>query len=662
MVRKMQLKTKLFSAFTAAAIAVSTASVLALPSNVNAETDTRAIQLGSSALTGVQTSNVYFGNYWQTSPDTNGPKQPIRWNVLSNNGNNVSILSENILSAGVFNDEGYDKSDWLQSDARNWCFNNFFFNAFSSDEQLAIPSVDLYGTGSYDVVYLPSNVELNSADNGFLSDASRSAYMLNFAMGLNEKGSDPAGSAAYWTRDCYMIDYNDAAGTSGYLYGVCDSDVVSGYRPETNLDTEYILFTSSAYNGKVTGANGTLSPVGDAEDNDYKLTVKGYFRNITADVDGNDFVTAEAGDTIDINYSGLLYGKNEFMSAFITDEYDNVLYYGHLKTGYNGVGKLTIPEELPAGDYTLKIFNEQCNGDYETDYASDFVDISLTVEGDQDFTFDSESVCVTYHLVDMDGYDVYPMNINGIDEYIDVPVGTLFHYTEPTSDDFTFIGLYKDPYFSEGIYGDFTLYEDTDIYVCFSKNPTVTYHFVDMDGYSVEPMNINGLEEYTNVPVGTRFFYTEPTSDDFTFIGLYKDPYFSEGIYGDFTLYEDTDIYVCFAKNPTVTYHFVDKDGNAVDPMNINGLEEYTNVPVGTWFRFPAPTADDFTCLGIYKDSYLSEEITSDFMLEEDADIYVVWEADNSTSEPDINTVLQSLPVNTNWYSIIMMIIRMLYR
>ena len=215
MVRKMQLKTKLFSAFTAAAIAVSTASVLALPSTVNAETDTRAIQLGSSALTGAQTSNVYFGNYWQTAPDTNGPKQPIRWNVLSNNGNNVSILSENILSAGVFNDEGYDKSDWLQSDARNWCFNDFFFNAFSNDEQLAIPSVDLYGTGSYDVVYLPSNVELNSADNGFLSDASRSAYMLNFAMGLNEKGSDPAGSAAYWTRDCYMIDYNDAAGTSG---------------------------------------------------------------------------------------------------------------------------------------------------------------------------------------------------------------------------------------------------------------------------------------------------------------------------------------------------------------------------------------------------------------------------------------------------------------
>ena len=33
-----------------------------------------------------------------------------------------------------------------------------------------------------------------------------------------------------------------------------------------------------------------------------------------------------------------------------------------------------------AGNYTLKVFNEQCNGDYETDYASKFTDISLTVE------------------------------------------------------------------------------------------------------------------------------------------------------------------------------------------------------------------------------------------------------------------------------------------
>lgn len=47
--------------------------------------------------------------------------------------------------------------------------------------------------------------------------------------------------------------------------------------------------------------------------------------------------------------------------------------------GTSGTASVTIPSDLAAGSYTLKVFSEQYNGDKKTDYASDFVNIPLTV-------------------------------------------------------------------------------------------------------------------------------------------------------------------------------------------------------------------------------------------------------------------------------------------
>lgn len=68
--------------------------------------------------------------------------------------------------------------------------------------------------------------------------------------------------------------------------------------------------------------------------------------------------------------------------AMLADNSGNILYYGRIaQNSANGTASVEIPSDLTAGTYTLKVFSEQYNGDYKTDYASEFQDITLTVNG-----------------------------------------------------------------------------------------------------------------------------------------------------------------------------------------------------------------------------------------------------------------------------------------
>ena len=66
----------------------------------------------------------------------------------------------------------------------------------------------------------------------------------------------------------------------------------------------------------------------------------------------------------------------------LADNSGNILYYGRIaQNSANGTASVEIPSDLTAGTYTLKVFSEQYNGDYKTDYASEFQNITLTVNG-----------------------------------------------------------------------------------------------------------------------------------------------------------------------------------------------------------------------------------------------------------------------------------------
>ena len=153
-------------------------------------------------------------------------------------------------------------------------------------------------------------------------------------------------------------------------------------RPAFNLNLNSVLFASAAVGGK---PDGGLTPISEYSGNEWKLTLLDSSRSFA--VTGK---TADAApdDTITLNYKGATTGINEYISAIIADS-SGARYYGRVAqpTAESGTVEIKIPSDLAPGDYTLKVFSEQCNGDYNTDYASNFTDIALTVEKPVDEQF-----------------------------------------------------------------------------------------------------------------------------------------------------------------------------------------------------------------------------------------------------------------------------------
>ena len=154
-------------------------------------------------------------------------------------------------------------------------------------------------------------------------------------------------------------------------------------RPAFNLNLNSVLFASAAVGGK---PDGGLTPISEYSGNEWKLTLLDSSRSFA--VTSNKTVTAAPGGTVEITYTGTETGGNEYVSVLLCDSNDNVLYYGKIaQNSASGTASIAIPGDLAPGDYTLKVFSEQCNGDYNTDYASNFTDIALTVEKPVDEQF-----------------------------------------------------------------------------------------------------------------------------------------------------------------------------------------------------------------------------------------------------------------------------------
>ena len=138
-------------------------------------------------------------------------------------------------------------------------------------------------------------------------------------------------------------------------------------------------------------------------------------------------VNAAPDDTVTLNYKWATTGINEYISAIIADS-SGTRYYGRVAqpTAASGTVEIKIPSDLAPGSYTLKVFSEQYNGDYNTDYASNFTDIALTVENQPDEQFTLTPGGRYY-------FDLSAMNIPGTLNSA-LPDGTL-HYVP-----FTYVG------------------------------------------------------------------------------------------------------------------------------------------------------------------------------------------------------------------------------
>ena len=233
-------------------------------------------------------------------------------------------------------------------------------------------------------------------------------------------------------------------------------------RPAFNLNLNSVLFASAAVSGK---PDGGLTPIPEYSGNEWKLTLLDSSRSFAVTKKTAD---AAPGDTVTLNYKGATTGINEYISVILADS-SGARYYGRVAqpTAESGTVEIKIPSDLAPGDYTLKVFNEQYNGDYNTDYASKFTDIALTVKNQPDEQFALAPGGRYY-------FDLSAMNIPGtVNSTLDGGTqtdGTL-HYVP-----FTYVGTVDAYSLDSAADTDTTSYEHS----LFIANYNVT-HFVSWD-------------------------------------------------------------------------------------------------------------------------------------------------------------------------------------
>lgn len=338
-------------------------------------------------------SYIYFG---VNSLDNN---RPIKWRVLdankANDGttNGMFLLSEYLLDSFIpFNSDKNKGNVYQGSDAQNWCTtfadNTNNFSDLEKSGMLGVTKNDDANVHLFDYLFGEGYLTINDK-MFFLSAKELASYVGNYYYAPELLAMDTAQkNDGWWLRSpgnhvAAATPNNLNAGTiwkNGYV-AVNAVDVIYVFRPRPalNLDSNNILFTSTAVNGKYDDiSNDSFTPVGTTNSAEWKLTLKDSSRNNFEASTNVNF--ARPGEKITITYSGAKTGSNEYVSAMIVDENGDVLYYGRIaKNSDRGRDTITIPSEMAPGNYTLKVFNEQCNEDYKTDYASDFVDIPLTI-------------------------------------------------------------------------------------------------------------------------------------------------------------------------------------------------------------------------------------------------------------------------------------------
>ena len=206
---------------------------------------------------------IYFGNYWQN--DTNGDgvanqsdgKQPIKWRVLSVDGDDALILADTVLDGQNYNAVN-TSTTWEKCTLRKWLNNDFFVAAFDGVEQSAIrithnKNVNNPNSGRDGGNDTDDNVFLLSIDEacnnlyGFITDfdqgsrtrcATPSEYAIRKIIGHGDNHGDNL-TCSWWLRSAgyynnqSMVIHSDGG---GYFISHPAWDCFHGVRPALHID------------------------------------------------------------------------------------------------------------------------------------------------------------------------------------------------------------------------------------------------------------------------------------------------------------------------------------------------------------------------------------------------------------------------------------------
>ena len=339
-----------------------------------------AIKLGADALNKTVNTEiaptVYFGQ--------NHENNPAAWRVIGYDGNGVTSAQGDITLFAAYN-MGWSKfgssAAYADSDLKTAI--DALAEKLTTEENAAVKKQTL-ASGSYnrENTDCVAGAQVDNAVFWPLSTAEASA--VNNDLRIADREHQYWASSYWWLRSPGAKN-RDVASVDGFAnidHDGIDISNIWGVRPAFNLNMNSVLFASAAVGGK---PDGGLTEVSKYSGNEWKLTLLDSSRSFAVTEKTAD---AAPDDTVTLNYSGATTGANEYISVIIADN-NGAQYYGRVAqpTAESGTVEIKIPSDIAPGDYTLKVFNEQYNGDYKTDYASNFTDIALTVENQPDEQF-----------------------------------------------------------------------------------------------------------------------------------------------------------------------------------------------------------------------------------------------------------------------------------
>ena len=377
-----------------------------------------AIKLGADALNKTVNTEiaptVYFGQ--------NHENNPAAWRVIGYDGNGVTSAQGDITLLAAYN-MGWSKfgssAAYADSDLKTAI--DALAEKLTSKETDAVQKQTL-ASGSYnrENTDCVAGAQVDNAVFWPLSTAEASA--VNNDLRIADREHQYWASSYWWLRSPGAKN-RDVASVDGFAnidHDGIDISNMWGVRPAFKLNLNSVLFASAAVGGK---PDGGLTEVPEYSGSEWKLTLLDSSRSFAVTEKTAD---AAPDDTVTLNYSGATTGANEYISVIIADN-NGAQYYGRVAqpTAESGTVEIKIPSDIAPGDYTLKVFNEQYNGDYKTDYASNFTDIALTVENQpEQFTLASGG----RYYFDLSAMDI-PGTVNS-----NLPDSTL-HYVP-----FTYVG------------------------------------------------------------------------------------------------------------------------------------------------------------------------------------------------------------------------------
>lgn len=445
-----------------------------VPTGVFAEGETAtgsaAIQLGTDALSkNVNTATaptVYFGQDHENNPGA--------WRVIDYDGNSAAGIAGNmtLLAANNMGLSKFGASNAYADSALKEAI-DALADKLTAKETDAVEKRTL-ASGNYDEENTDGVAGSAVSNAVFWPLSSKEANAVNNDLRVVDP-EHPGWASSYWWLRSPDEDYSTAfvAGRGEVrYYGGYSTSKEFGVRPAFDLNLDSVLFASAAVGGK---PDGGLTAVPEYSGNEWKLTLLDSSRNFAVTEKTAD---AAPDDTVTLHYTGATTGINEYISAIIADN-SGTQYYSRVAqpTAESGTVEIKIPSDIAPGSYTLKVFSEQYNGDYNTDYASNFTDIALTVENQPDEQFTLAPGGRYY-------FDLSAMNIPGTLNSA-LPDGTL-HYVP-----FTYAGTVDAYSFKNEADTDTTSYKHSLFIADYAMTHTVSW----------DSLNIQGLifgKEYTS--------------------------------------------------------------------------------------------------------------------------------------------------------------------